>query len=115
MKFPFSTLTLSNYARSGSVDRKSNIQRSTTMKGYFNSLNKKKSGNTALCGNEKTFLSDQYDSWLNLIQYYTTYYTLKDTKSFLGFYPLHKHGAEDHGQGYDGASVMSGSSLGFKK
>jgi len=55
-------------------------------------------------------------------------------ESFLGFYPLHKHGAEDHvnliisilknynldinkcrGQGYDGASVMSGSFTGVQK
>lgn len=55
-------------------------------------------------------------------------------ESFLGFYPLNKHGAEDHvnliisvlknynldinkcrGQGYDGASVMSGGYTGVQK
>ncbi|XP_025191680.1 zinc finger MYM-type protein 1-like [Melanaphis sacchari] len=60
--------------------------------------------------------------------------SFKIMESFLGFYPLIKHGAEDHvnliyeilnnckldikrcrGQGYDGASVMSGAYTGVQK
>jgi len=72
-----------------------------------------------------------------IIRYVVVDYAVKSFKimeSFLGFYPLIKHGAEDHvnliyeilnnckldirrcrGQGYDGASVMSGAYTGVQK